>query len=163
MRIENLIPQPTNAEAHRLAQDRSLVPARPAKVPATTGIEDAGATGSAGSGVSLAGPAPGLDVRNLSPRGMADLSMDLYMAGVLAYDDYAQLAFQPELHPDYDQTIGALTGKKAEPDRPRDFITEWEEKLVFERGHNSDPERVNRTQRILTVLKRIAAPTDVVA
>jgi len=162
MRIENHIPLPATAEdaGHRLSQNRVLVPAKPAKPPVPTGTTDKAEK--TGTDVSVAGPPPDLDVRNLSPRGMADLSMDLYMAGALGFDDYALLAFQPELHPDYDQTIGALTGRKAEPDRPRDFIAEWEEKLDFERQHNSDGERVHRSQRILTVLKQIAAPTNVV-
>ncbi len=36
--------------------------------------------------------------------------MDLHVAGVLPWEGYAMLAFQPELHPDYDRTVGALIG-----------------------------------------------------
>ena len=105
----------------------------------------------------------GTDVRHMSPRQMAELSMDLYVGGILSYDEYALLAFQPELHPDYDATVGALTGEKAAPDQPRDYVREWEERVVFERLHNADDAtRVARAERILAVLQRIDRPTDVV-
>ena len=63
--------------------------------------------------------------------------MDLYMVGVITWEEHAMLAFQPELHPDYDQTVGALTGEKADPDRPRDYVAIWEARLAFERKHNA--------------------------
>jgi len=52
----------------------------------------------------------GVDIRAASPREMARLSLDLYAAGVLAYKDYAVLAFQPELHPDYDRLNSRFVG-----------------------------------------------------
>ena len=68
-----------------------------------------------------------------------------------------------ELHPDYDQTVGALTGEKADPDRPRDYVAIWEERLVFERKHNAgNDNRVGRSRRIVNVLRQIAAPTNIV-
>ena len=67
-----------------------------------------------------------VDARAISPRQIAEISMDLYVNGALAWEEYAMLAFQPELHPDYARTIGALTGEPAEPDRPRDFVNQWE-------------------------------------
>ena len=109
------------------------------------------------------GQGKGLDLRNFTPRQMADLSMDLYVSGILEWDEYAMLAFQPELHPDYDRTIGALTGEKAKPDGPRDFIAEWEKRHRFEEKHNSkDRDLVQRTLRVVNVLKQIGSPTNVV-
>jgi len=35
----------------------------------------------------------GLSLRDLTPRQMAEVSLDLYAAGVLAYEDYELLAF----------------------------------------------------------------------
>ncbi len=102
-----------------------------------------------------------IDIRRLSPRQMADTSLDLYVAGVLPWEEYAMLAFQAELHPDYDKTIGALTGEKAAPDRPRDFLDLWEERLRFEEQHNAgNPHLVARTRRIVQVFRQIASPTD---
>ena len=89
--------------------------------------------------------------------------MDLYMVGVITWEEHAMLAFQPELHPDYDQTVGALTGEKADPDRPRDYVAIWEARLAFERKHNAgDANLVERSRRIVNVLRRIATPTDIV-
>ncbi len=106
---------------------------------------------------------PDVDVRRMSPREAAELSMDLYIAGVLPYDEHAMLAFQPELHPDFEATVGALTGQKAEPDRPRDFVALWEERLDFEHKYNAkDTKLIERTRHIVTVLRQIESPTNVV-
>lgn len=41
------------------------------------------------------------DIRNASPRHLAKVSMDFYVAGLLDWEEYAMLANQPELHPDF--------------------------------------------------------------
>lgn len=98
----------------------------------------------------------GLSLRQITPRQMAGVSLDLYAAGVLTYDDYAQLAFQPELHPDYNTTVGALTGEIAGPDRARDFVAQWEERLNFEqRYYPQNTARVRKTERIVQILHRL--------
>lgn len=99
------------------------------------------------------------DARAMSPREMQNLSLDLYVSGVLAWDEYEDLAFQPELHPDFVRTIGALTGEKPLPDQPRDYIQEWEQKLDFERRFAPAKSRAKeRALRILSVLRRIEPP-----
>ena len=104
-----------------------------------------------------------IDVRNLTPRQAAELGMDLHVAGVLPWEEYAMLTFQPELHPDYDRTVGALIGENAQPDRPRDFVAMWEDRLAFERKYNTgDPKLIARTARVVTVLRQIESPTSVV-
>ena len=94
-----------------------------------------------------------VDFRNASPRQIANISLDLYAAGMLSYEDYTALAFQPELHPDYDQTVGALTGKPASPDRQRDYVEVWNERLQFDLRHNpqSSPS-VKQAARIYNLL-----------
>ena len=97
-----------------------------------------------------------LNVRELTPRQMAEACMDLYLFGLLTYDEYAVLAFQAELHPDYDRTIGALTERKAEPDRPRDYIWLLQEKLQFERTYDPrNRDRIERIQNVLNVFRKI--------
>ena len=101
-------------------------------------------------------PTPGEihDVRSMSPREMAGFAHELYLEGVLKWDEYKMLGFPSELHPDFDKTIGALTGEKAEPDSPRDMIAEWEEKVDFERRHaGEDNPATTRAERVLSVLK----------
>ena len=89
------------------------------------------------------------DLRHISPRRLAALSMDLYLAGTLNWTEYEMLAFPPELHPDYERTIGALLGERADPDRPRDYVAYWERRLAFETKYNGrDTTLVERTRRI---------------
>ena len=69
------------------------------------------------------------------------------------------LAYQPELDPRYDETIGALTGEEADPDRPRDFLRDWEDRLTFERRYGAEnSEEVRRTEKVLGVLQRFDRP-----
>jgi len=110
------------------------------------------------------GDTPALDIRTLSPREMVDVSLDLYIEGSLSYDEYSMLAFQAELHPGYENTVGALTGDRAEPDRPRDFIEEWQDRHNFERRYPSnDSKTLQQIERILGVLTNLDAPMNFVA
>ena len=137
---------------------RSLVPVTRPPLPATTRP----AQKPAPAEPPIAELFRSIDVRNLTPRQAAELGMDLHVAGVLPWEEYAMLAFQPELHPDFDRTVGALTGEKAQPGRPRDFVAVWEERLAFERKYNAaDPKLIARTARIVTVLRQIESPTSV--
>ena len=101
------------------------------------------------------------DIRAMTPREMADLSAELYMAGFLNHEQYADLSFQAELMPNYDTTIGALTGLRAAPDRPRDYTSVWRAKLKFEMKHLADdPSIVERTRKILDLLRSIEKPEN---
>ena len=100
-----------------------------------------------------------VDTHHLSPRQMSELSLNLYAAGAISFDDYSALAFQPELHPDFNRTIGALTGERAEPDRPRDFVRLWDDRADFQRRHNAARvDLVEQSVRIASVLRQIETP-----
>lgn len=101
------------------------------------------------------------DVRHMSPRAMLEYSQDLYAAAVICFEDYEALAFQPDLHPDFNRTIGALTGERAAPDRPRDFIQRWQERLSFtQRYYPASATEVRQAHRILEALKAYPRLTD---
>lgn len=136
-----------------LATARSLVPLARAPAPVATGAVTTQIETRPWPLGDLVDP---FDPRRLSPRAMVERSFDLYAAGVLSFDEYALLAFQAELHPAFDSTIGALTGERAAPDRPRDFVAEWEERLAFQRRYNPEGSpRVARAERIFQVLRRL--------
>lgn len=99
---------------------------------------------------------PRHDLRNISPRHFAEIAHELYVEGSLKWAEYQLVGFPSELHPDYDATIGALTGEKAEPNRPRDLLTEWEHRLDFMRRYD-DPS-LRTAERALDVLRRQAEP-----
>lgn len=92
------------------------------------------------------------DMRNISPRQFAEHMHELYLGGVLSWPEYQMVGFPSELHPRYDETIGALTGDKADPDKPRDMLAQWQGRVDFETRHNDDPQVVDRARRILDVL-----------
>lgn len=96
----------------------------------------------------------GPDVRHMTPREMLAYSEALYVNGHISFEDYEALAFQPDLHPDFNRTIGALTGEKAAPDRPRDFIRHWQERLSFtQRYYPSNANEVRQAHRILEAIR----------
>lgn len=96
------------------------------------------------------------DVGAISPRKMVDLSLELYISGYLTKDQYQDMAFQSELLPNFDDTIGALTGERAAPDKPRDYVKIWQKRLNFEEEHSAEDRRVvDRTRQILDLLLSI--------
>jgi hypothetical protein len=95
------------------------------------------------------------NLRNVSPRRFAEIAHELYLEGALRWEEYQWVGFPSELHPDYDITIGALTGEPAQPDRPRDMLADVEDRLSFLKRHgNHDEGQLWRVERALDVLKR---------
>lgn len=104
------------------------------------------------------------DPRATTPREIQKVSESLYLEGVITWEEHAQLSFQADMHPDYENTIGALTGESADPERPRDYIKIWQRRLAFERRH-SGPNSAQSEQatHILSLLRRLEHPTDILA
>lgn len=101
------------------------------------------------------------NVRSMTPRELADFAYNMYMDGTLSWDEYKMVGFPSELHPDYDKTVGSLTGEKAQPDRPKDMVVAWQQRVEFEQRYSADkPEVVERAQRVLDVLRWQDAPPE---
>lgn len=94
-----------------------------------------------------------VDVRAMSPRQMAEWAHEMYMTGWIGWTEY-QAAIPCELDPGYDATVGALTGETADPDRPRDMLRDWEERLDFvKRYYPDDGKQIGQAQRVLALLR----------
>jgi len=162
MHIDN-VTRPEFLSPVGVSQGRDLVPLLPAKPPVEIPGEQTKTHDVSRTETPFGIVTRNIDVRRISPREMTDFSLDLYAAGVVAFDEYSALSLHPELHPDFDKTIGALTGERAAPDRKRDFLGYWEEKLRFqERRLRPNPEELDRTRRIVTVLRVIGRRTHIV-
>ena len=95
------------------------------------------------------------DPRRMSPRQLADWAHEMYLCRMLAWEEYCMAGFPPELHPQYNRTVGALTGKLAQPDAPRNMIRVWEEKLSFMlRYYDADEPDVLRVEKLLRLLRQ---------
>lgn len=105
-------------------------------------------------------PRPGqrFDLRNISPRHFAEITHELYLDGTLSWEEFQQVGFPSELDPRFDETIGALIGEKANPDQPRDMLSQWEERVAFEQrtGYLTDP--IGTTRSILDKLSALSSP-----
>lgn len=94
------------------------------------------------------------DLRNISPRDFANVMHELYLSGLLSWAQYRIAGFPSELHPEYDATIGALTGEMAAPDKARDMIAEWEKRLEFEQRYAPGSADLRGTAQIFAALVR---------
>jgi len=102
---------------------------------------------------------PAHPVRNMSPQALAELALELYLEERIDREEYLLLGFPSETHPDYNRTIGALTGHAARPNKPRDLIRQWERRL-YEINTSSAPLTVmrKRAQTILGLLRWLEYP-----
>ncbi|SBV99497.1 hypothetical protein KL86APRO_11172 [uncultured Alphaproteobacteria bacterium] len=109
--------------------------------------------------LSLPAPVPEYPVRTISPRSLADLAFELYLADAIDLEDYLLLGFPSEINPAFDRTIGALTGRRAEPDRERDMIREWEARLADLRASSAPlPALIERAERTIRLLRWLETP-----
>ena len=93
------------------------------------------------------------NVKMISSRQMVALSFDLYTAGYIDKEQHLLLSFQPELQPNFDDTIGALINENSAPDKQKDFIELWLQKYVFEQNYpGPDHKRTYRLKIILNIL-----------
>ena len=146
--------QTINADQPQPAPGRAVVPYTllTDMIPLASPILPGAGNDDAGS---LSGLFPGrrIDVRWISPSDMAEISLDLYAMGLVTFEDYSALAYHAELHPEYDRTIGALTGQSAAPERRRDLIVEWTDKKTFLQKHcPGNRELINQSERIVSLL-----------
>ena len=89
----------------------------------------------------------------ISSRQMVALSFDLYTAGYIDKEQHLLLSFQPELQPNFDDTIGALINENSAPDKQKDFIELWLQRYVFEQNYpGPDHKRTYRLKIILNML-----------
>ena len=97
----------------------------------------------------------------MTPREMQAYSEILYAAGVIDFEDYEAMAFQSDLHPAFSRTIGALTGETPGPDRPRNFVRVWQDRLNFARRYGAaDSMEVRQAARILEALTAYPRQAD---
>jgi hypothetical protein len=96
-----------------------------------------------------------LDPRCMSPRQFSDWAHEMYLCRRLSWTEYRVAGFPAELHPDYNRTVGVLTGRRADPDGRRDMVQEWDETLAFARRHNdAESVEVRRAVKVLDLLRR---------
>ena len=103
-----------------------------------------------------AAPDPGL--RAMSPRDFADFTHELYLAGRLDWAEYRMVGFPSELDPRWDATIGALTGERAAPDRPRDMLAEWERRVDFMHRFQAGYPATVIAERVLALFQHMSPP-----
>ena len=90
----------------------------------------------------------------MSPRDLAAWAEAQYGEGLLSWAEYKMVGFPAELHPLYNETIGALTGEKAHPDRPRDMLAWWRGRMAFvRRNRPGDWAQMAAAEHILQLLR----------
>ena len=93
------------------------------------------------------------------PRQMTKLNLAFYAGGIISYKDYAVLVFQPEPHPENDKSAGALTVEKAKPNKRRDLVDVWCQRLHSDLRHG--PGRDRQTARIRGIIKQLTGSLEI--
>ena len=92
------------------------------------------------------------DVNNVSPREMSRMSSELYSEGIISFEEHGLMSFQPELN---QEQYKKVTGNQANPDSPRDFISEWENRLTTQKKSGAPQEFIKKTENILALLNNL--------
>lgn len=110
---------------------------------------------------SGAGAMPQRNVRRITPRELVRLGRELYIAGHLNDEEFVLLTRQPDLHPAFDRTIGALIGDRADPERRHDAIAGWEARLRFLHMYpDQTAAQRDRIRHVLDVLRGVGGEGD---
>lgn len=104
--------------------------------------------------IPVAAPELRTDLRMISPHDFACFAYELYMAGELNWEEYLLTGFPSEMHPRFNETIGALTGEYATPDTPKDMLSAWEDRVDFLLRYQPSADRTENAQRVLGILSR---------
>jgi hypothetical protein len=103
-----------------------------------------------------------INPRRMTARQMAEWAAELHADGMMNWAEYAMAGFPAELHPDYNDTVGALTGERADPDQPRDMIALWEDRYQREK-RCLGPMAAQVSGRIVELLRWQAASLNIAA
>lgn len=95
------------------------------------------------------------DVKNISPREMAQMSQELFDNNSISLKNHAFISFQPELNPSYNDTIGKFTHTTAQPDNPRNFLDEWKVRLEEQLKSGASNEIINNTKEVVSILDNL--------
>ncbi len=97
------------------------------------------------------------DVRSITPQETADLSAELYDAGVISFLDHAILSFQPELGKIQLPDGASINLTHADGNGRRDLTAEYEARIEFSKKHGHNSEYNAGRERILEYLNRLDA------
>ncbi len=92
------------------------------------------------------------DVRRMTPGEIAQMSRRLYLLGVLTLPEYAALSLQPDLYPEFYAETPSYRAMRNDPDRPRDYLSAWQEHLAFLQTHHPEPENLALAGEIVDLL-----------
>jgi hypothetical protein len=97
----------------------------------------------------------GYDLRNITPRQTQELAKKLYEAGVLDANEYALLAFQPEV--DNPETYREITGLEPQPDQPSDLIAKYRTLLKKQQESGAHRDTTDLTRQLVQMLSNLTA------
>ncbi len=95
------------------------------------------------------------DVTNMTPREVSDMSKKLYENGSISFKQHALLSFQPDLDPNYNDTIGKRTNTIAQPDTPKNFLEKWRDKLEEQIKNGTPHDIIENTKEIVSILENL--------
>ncbi len=95
------------------------------------------------------------DLRNITAKDTAQLSQGLYDGGAISLKHHAFLSFQPALNPEYNDTIGSISGVTLTGDEPKDLVAFWENDLAYKQGSGASELIINNTREIVDLVRKL--------
>ncbi|MFP4054944.1 MAG: hypothetical protein ACLFV7_13870 [Phycisphaerae bacterium] len=95
------------------------------------------------------------DLRNITPRQVTQLADRLLKEGLVSFDRYSYLAFQPKLPGGYAGMIESLTGESVDPDQPFDLIDSLQTALGAQKQAGAGSAATERTESLLKLTQNL--------
>lgn len=92
------------------------------------------------------------DLRNISPIQMAELCNALYKEGILEFDDFVAISFQPELNP---EQYLMTHGKYPNPVAPKNIIEQYQSQLEIEIKCGSSSSSLAKLRRAINIFESL--------
>lgn len=135
--LRSLYAQPTQGKAEN--NSGQMLPPDPSqKASVVTHLE---------TSENLASLTQGVDVRSMTPRQMADLSLHMYQNGMITFEDHALLSFQPSM---------GMHSVQESAQEKKDYMAHWQT-LKHDHEQQGQHQFAQKDQRILNLLGNIEA------
>jgi hypothetical protein len=95
------------------------------------------------------------NLRNITPKEVSHLAEQMLQQGMVSFDNYNYLSFQPELSGNHASLIESFTGEAVPEDQPFDLLASLEDTLSAQQQTGASPAAIDRTQSLLDLMTNL--------
>jgi hypothetical protein len=95
------------------------------------------------------------NLRSISPKEVSGLAEQMLQEGMISFDNYNYLSFQPELTGNHASLIESFTGQSVGEDEPFDLLKSLEDTLAAQQAAGAGPSAVERTDSLVNLMRNL--------